>query len=113
MSGAIVYIRPSLSDHEPRGIHQYPHDEAFHGGQFESSRSQGEDAARVIFAEVVTRLGEQISDVAHLPHVEFAPRLFAAIVKRWQRAVLANNEVILSSASTAGTGPDSDGGLRL
>ena len=113
MPGVIVYVGPSLSDDDPPDVNQYTQDETFDGAQFECSRSQGEHAARVVFAEVVTRLGAQTSDLACLPQLEFAPRLFEAIVEDWQRAARADNEVILNSATTAATGPDAEGGHRL
>jgi hypothetical protein len=112
MPGVIVYVRPSLSDDEPPHIHHYAQDEASGKGQFECYRSLGEDAARVVFGDVVMRLGAEISDLARQPHAEFAPRLFAAIVEHWRMTVQADNEGISSSVNTAGTGPDAEGRHR-
>jgi hypothetical protein len=59
---------------------------------FECSRRLGSEAAEVVFADAVARLRENHPDDAPQSPVEFAPRLFAALVDRWVEPATAQLE---------------------
>ena len=70
MHGVLVYVRLAPSAE----------------GRFESCRQLGEDAAHAVFGAGVAQLEEEFPDLARQSHVEQAPRLFAAVIKRWALA---------------------------
>ncbi len=92
--------------------------------QFECCRLLGTHAAGVAFGDVVTRLTEKFPGLAQQTHIEYAPKLFAEIVRRLTEAIAG--EVSVPSpgghaesqpvpASGRGRGrsravPDADGG---
>jgi Catalase len=95
--GVLVYISLSMTGNESRGIPL-----AFDDRQFESYRELGEHAAKVVFGDALTRLGEEIPDLARQPHVEYAPRLFTSVIERWEEAAKAEHEGVIAPAR-AGT----------
>jgi len=104
MSGVLVYVALSLTGDEPPGICELARNEprsphwsrglqrAADDGNFERCRWLGNHIAVGVFGGVVAQRHERFPELAEQPHVEFAPRLFAAILERRTEAAQAESE---------------------
>ena len=81
------------------------------GTVFDDDRRLGTQAARVVFGEVVARMGEEYSMLARLPQVEYAPRLFTAVVEGWTERARAEDDRRATRAR-AGSPPPPGGSGR-